>query len=310
MSKLSKADVNETSPRISVVIPTRLRKREIAMRCFNGLVEHTDYPNLDVIIVVNNVPDMAAAKAFLAKWPFTVRVWEGAFNWSAVNNFGAKQATGDYLLFLNDDVEPVDPGWLKHMVRIARMQSVGAVGAILRSPTMRSSTLVSRYRTHPGSRRHCGRHVFRFCSGDEANIAPLARHDHECRGVIGACLLTRRDCFDLVNGFDENLALVTNDTDYCLRLAEKGYSSVTASEAELIHDEGISRSEMAEGDDVNQFWKRWGSRLSADDPFTNPNLDIDKDDWSINRRAVATLIGRIRRQGAGSSASGFELLIP
>ena len=92
------------------------------MRCFNGLVERTDYPNLEVIVVVNNVPDVAAAKAFLAKWPFTVRVWEGAFNWSAINNFGAKHATGDYLLFLNDDVEPLDPDWLKHMVRIARMQ--------------------------------------------------------------------------------------------------------------------------------------------------------------------------------------------
>ena len=267
------------------------------MRCFNGLVERTDYPNLEVIVVVNNVPDIAAAKAFLAKWPFTVCVWEGAFNWSAINNFGAKHATGDYLLFLNDDVEPVDPNWLKQMVRIARMQSVGAVGAILKysnNTIQHAGITISNY---AGANRHCGRHVFRFCSGDEANIARLARHDHECRAVTGACLLTRRDCFDLVNGFDENLAVVTNDTDYCLRLAEKGYSSVIASEAVLIHDEGISRSGISEGDDLNRFWKRWGPRLSADDPFTNPNLDTDKDDWSINPRAVATLIGRIRRQG-------------
>ena len=118
---LSKAGGNETSPRVSVVIPTCLHEREIAMRCFNGLVERTDYPNLEVIVVVNNVPDVAAAKAFLANWPFTVRVWDGAFNWSAINNFGAKHATGDYLLFLNDDVEPLDPDWLKHMVRIARV---------------------------------------------------------------------------------------------------------------------------------------------------------------------------------------------
>ena len=115
--------------------------------------------------------------------------------------------------------------------------------------------------------------------------------------MTGACLLTRRDCFDVVNGFDETLALVTNDTDYCLRLAEKGYSSVVASGAVLIHDEGISRGGMPEAEDVKQFWKRWGPRLSADDPFSNPNLDVDKDDWSINPDAVGTLIGRIRRQG-------------
>jgi hypothetical protein len=93
------------------------------------------------------------------------------------------------------------------------------------------------------------------------------------------------------------LALVANDIDYCLRLAEKGYSSVIASGAVLIHDEGISRGGMAEDNDVKQFWKRWAARLSAVDPFTNPNLDIDKDDWSINAGAVGPLIGRIRRQG-------------
>jgi hypothetical protein len=114
--------------------------------------------------------------------------------------------------------------------------------------------------------------------------------------VTGACLLTRRNCFDAVNGFDENLALVTNDTDYCLRLGEKGYSSVISSASVLIHNEGISRGGMADDDDLKKFWKRWAPRLSADDPFINPNLDIDKDDWSINAGAVGTLIGRIRRQ--------------
>ena len=292
----SRACANETLPRVSVVIPTCLHEREIVTRCFNGLVERTDYSNLEVIVVVNNVPDMAAAQAFLANWPFTVRVWEGVFNWSAINNFGARSATGDYLLFLNDDVEPVDPGWLKYMVRLAHVQSVGAVGATLKYSNKTLQHAGVTISNHAGASRHCGRHVFRFCSGDEAQIAPLALHDHECRAVTGACLLTRRNCFDAVNGFDENLALVTNDTDYCLRLGEKGYSSVISSASVLIHNEGISRGGMADDDDLKKFWKRWAPRLSADDPFINPNLDIDKDDWSINAGAVGTLIGRIRRQ--------------
>jgi O-antigen biosynthesis protein len=297
---LSKAGVNENSPRISIVIPTCLHEREIAMRCFNGLAKRTDYPNLEVIVVVNNVPDEAVAKAFLANWPFTVCVWEGAFNWSAINNFGAKHVTGDYLMFLNDDVEPLDPGWLKQMVRIARVQSVGAVGATLKYSNNTLQHAGITISNHAGASRYCGRHVFRFCLGNEAHIASLAHHDHECRAVTGACLLTRRDCFDAVSGFDEDLALVTNDTDYCLRLAEQGYSTVIASGAVLIHDEGISRSGMPEGEDVNQFWKRWAPRLSADDPFSNPNLDVDKDDWSVNPNAVGTMMGRIRRQGEAS----------
>jgi GT2 family glycosyltransferase len=124
----------------------------------------------------------------------------------------------------------------------------------------------------------------------------MAHHDHECRAVTGACLLTRRECFDMVNGFDETLPVVTNDTDYCLRLAEKGYSSVIASEAVLIHNEGISRAGVPEGADVKRFWKRWKSRLSADDPFNNPNLDLDKDDWSVNPTAIGALTGRVRHR--------------
>jgi len=87
--------------------------------------------------------------------------------------------------------------------------------------------------------------------------------------------------------------VVTNDTDYCLRLAEKGYSSVIAAGAVLIHHEGVSRTGMPESEDIKRFWKRWRSRLSADDPFINPNLDVDKDDWSVNPAAIGPLRGRV-----------------
>ena len=289
------ADTEETLPRISIVIPTCLHKQEIVTRCFNGLVERTNYPNFEVFVVLNNVPDMASARTFLAKWPFIVRVWEGAFNWAAINNFGAKASSGDYLLFLNDDVEPIDPGWLRQMVRIARLKSVGAVGATLKYPNnviQHGGITLSNY---ADSRRHCGRHIFRFCTGDESHIAPIVQHDHECRAVTGACLLSRRDTFQELNGFDENLEVVTNDTDYCLRLGARGYANVISA-AVLTHHEGISRTGIEEVDDLKRFWKRWSSRLSADDPFTNPNLDRDRDDWSVSTSAIGTLVGRIRRQ--------------
>jgi len=117
--------------------------------------------------------------------------------------------------------------------------------------------------------------------------------------VTGACLLTRRDCFDEINGFDENLEVATNDTDYCLRLGERGYSSVISAASVLIHNEGISRGGIAEDEDEDlmRFLERWATRLPADDPFSNPNLNNDKDDWSVDGRTVGTLIGRIRRQG-------------
>jgi GT2 family glycosyltransferase/glycosyltransferase involved in cell wall biosynthesis len=294
------ARADENLPRVSIVIPTCLHKRDLVTRCFNGLVERTDYPNLEVIIVLNNVADIASAQRFLDKWPFAVRVWDGAFTWSGINNFGARNASGDYLLFLNDDVESMERSWLKHMVRIASMQSVGAVGATLKYENNALQHAGITISNHPGDTHHCGRHLLRFCSGDELHIARIAHHDHECRAVTGACLLTRRDCFDALNGFDETLEVVTNDTDYCLRLNEKGYSTVISAASILIHHEGISRAGIEEADDLKRFWKRWSTRLPADDPFFNPNLDRDKDDWSVDAGAVGSLIGRTQRVAEGA----------
>jgi O-antigen biosynthesis protein len=245
-----------------------------------------------VIVVLNNVADAQAAETFVARWPSKVLVWERPFTWSGISNFGAREATGIHLLFMNDDVEPLDSGWLKQMVRLGRIYSVGAVGAMLKYP---NGTI-----QHAGislaNRTLCGRHLFRFCTGREPRIAQAAAHDRECKGVTGACLLTRRECFDAVGGFDETLALVTNDTDYCLRLAERGYSSVVAAAAVLTHHEAISRSGAPEADDVDRFWNRWRTRLPADDPFTNPNLDVHKDDWSVDPEAVGSLRGRVWRK--------------
>jgi glycosyltransferase involved in cell wall biosynthesis len=293
------ACADEDLPRISIVIPTCLHKPEMVTRCFNGLVERTDYPNLEVIIVLNNVADIASAQTFLGKWPFAVRVWDGPFTWSGINNFGARNASGDYLLFLNDDVEPIDPSWLKHMVRLARMQSVGAVGAILKYANNVLQHAGITISNHTGDMYHCGRHLLRFCSGNELHIERIAHRDHECRAVTGACLLTRRDCFEQVNGFDENLEVATNDIDYCLRLGEKGYSTVISAASVLIHHEGISRAGIEQAGDLKRFWKRWSTRLPADDPFFNPNLDRDKNDWSVDAGAAGSLKGRIQRQAEG-----------
>jgi O-antigen biosynthesis protein len=260
-------------PRVSIVIPTCLKDIKIVAKCFSGRTERTDHPDFEVM-----------ACTFLGQWPFGLLVWSNPYTWSGINNFGAKQATGDHLLFLNDDVEPLHSDWLKEMVRLSRIRSVGAVGATLKYP---NGTIQHEGITLANSTEF-GRQLFRFCTGSEPRIAQVADHNRECRAVTGACLLTRRDCFDAVGGFDEELMLVGNDTDYCLRLADRGYSTVIAA-AVLIHYEGISRDGTSEIDDIERFWKRWRGRLPADDPFTNPNLNVHKDDWSVDREVVSKL---------------------
>lgn len=274
-------------PRISIIVPTRLSNEAVVERCFQGLLNSTDYPDFEVLVVANNLNDMKSASDWLGKWPVNVLSWNQPYNWSAINNFGSAQATGEMFLFLNDDIEPLDPRWLKYMVELAARERVGAVGATLFYPNHKIQ--------HAGihvARGHC-RHTFRFLSGTEEEIAWLASHNREQLGLTGACLLTRRDCFLAVGGFDESLPLVCNDVDFCLRLREQGLTSVVSASAQLMHYEGLSRAGMAETEDIMLFWSRWGEALAKGDPFFNPNLNAARDDWSVSPVAHSGPLGRI-----------------
>jgi len=267
-----------TYPKVSIIIPTRLSDIELVDRCFSGLKNLTDYPDLEIIIAINNVRESSSITNYLSQWPFQVIYWDDAFSWSGINNFAAKHATGDYFLFMNDDVEPIRKDWLKIMVNTLSMRGVGAVGPLLKYPN--------------GTIQHLGinfvdygshvRHLFRFCSGTERNLQWLMNNPREVSAVTGACLLTTRECFDEIHGFDENLPLVCNDVDFCMRAREKGYSIVVQPESKLVHHEGVSRAGLSEVEDVEKFLTKWEAVLKRGDPFTNPNLDSTRDDWTVN----------------------------
>lgn len=279
-----------TTPKVSIVIPTCLRDLDIIEKCFSSLLTRTDYSNLEVIVVKNNVANEEVARRFLERWPFKVISWDGPFNWSGINNFGAQHATGELLLFMNDDVEALHGDWLANMVSIAIQESVGAVGAMLMYPNQTIQHGGVYFVNYGGGARH----LFKSCKGTEAQIAPMVNHSRECSAVTGACLLSRRDVFDAINGFDELLPLVSNDTDYCLRLEEKGFACIVAAGATLVHHEGISRAGMSETEDNKRFWARWKQRLESCDPYSNPNIDDWRDDWWLNPKAMGTLNGRVR----------------
>lgn len=265
-------------PRVSVVIPTRVSDEHILRQCLDGLYGCTEGVELEVIVLPNNVADASAAEAFLRQWPVRVLPWQGRFNWSGINNLGAAEATGDLLLFMNDDVVPLEPGWLKAMVDVALDPAVGAVGAMLYYP---NGQLQHGGVWLPWTKGFDGRHAFRFCTGREAGLGDWLAADREQSAVTGACLLSRRECFSAVGGFDEGLALVFNDVDYCLRLRSLGWSSVMAGGARLTHHEGVSRVGMSEAADARLFMDRWEGYLPEVDPYSNPNLDPRRDDWAL-----------------------------
>ena len=265
-------------PKVSIVIPTRLGDENLISQCFDGLERNTDYPNLEIIVVVNNLRDPTAEARHLGNRSFKVVHWDGAFNWAGINNLGATHASGDLFLFLNDDIEPLQNNWLKILVQTLVHTGAAATGCLLKYPNGTIQHSGVHFVNYGGGARH----LFRFCSGDEGRLSWLMNYPREMSAVTGACLLTTRECFDAINGFDEDLPLVGNDTDYCLRLWHNGFSVIFQPAAKLIHHEGVSRQGMSEVKDVERFWKKWAKYLEYGDFFSNPNLDALRDDWTVN----------------------------
>jgi GT2 family glycosyltransferase/glycosyltransferase involved in cell wall biosynthesis len=300
---ISEIGLDEHWPKVSIIVPTRLADEELISRCFDGLESNTDYPNLEVIVVVNNVRDPEAEARHLEERTFKVLHWDGAFNWAGINNLGATQANGELFLFLNDDVEPLEKDWLKILVRTLVSSRAAAIGGLLRYP----NGTIQHSGVHLVNYDGGARHLFRFCAEDEGRLGWLMNHPREVSAVTGACLLTTRECFNAVNGFDEELPLVGNDTDYCLRVWRNGSSVMVQPAAKLIHHEGVSRQGMSEVKDVERFWKKWAKFLEHGDFFSNPNLDVRRDDWTVNSSIEKTFKLRSRSTDHDRSKGRYEL---
>jgi len=264
------------APRVSVIIPTRDRA-ELLGQVLAGLFTATDYPDLDVVVVDNDSRE-AATHALFGTYADDTRLRvlavPGPFNFSDLSNRGADAATGSILLFLNNDVEIVEPGWLAEMVSLALDPSVGAVGAKLLYPdgTLQHGGIVLGVGGVAGH-SHLG------LPGDEPGYFARMVLTQEVSAVTGACLAVRADAFAAVGGFDAaHLAVAFNDVDLCLRLRAAGYRNVWTPHARLVHHESKSRGPEDTPEKRARFeaetrvmQARWEPQLRAD-PYYNPNL--------------------------------------
>jgi GT2 family glycosyltransferase len=189
------------------------------------------------------------------------------FNWAELNNAGARVASGEVLIFLNNDIEAHSPGWLEALCAQALRPEIGAVGARLLYPDRRL--------------QHCGvvlgvggaaGHLFVGLDEAKAGYLTMAVSTRECAAVTGACLGTRREVFDILEGFDEALGVDLNDVDYCLRGQLAGWRVLFDPAAELTHHESPSRGTAGDVRDIVHFIDRWRDSILAGDPFLNPHL--------------------------------------
>jgi GT2 family glycosyltransferase len=263
-------------PLVSIIVPTK-DKRPLLETTLKSIWTRTDYDRYEIIVVDNQSTD-ADAVQYLASLPPRCQVfqWSNPFNYSAINNFGVRHARGEQLLFLNNDVEVIRPDWLTAMLEHAQRPEVGAIGARL----LYADGRIQHAGVVVGINRVAA-NAFRTWPGEATGSLRLADLTRNTSAVTGACMMVPRRIFDEVGGFDEELRVVLNDVDLCLKIRERGYLVVYTPHALLYHYEGSSRGRLHPPPDEKVFENRWSSLLDRGDPYYNPNLTDRHDDWRI-----------------------------
>ena len=255
-------------PTVSVIIPFRDGAR-LLRTCVDTVTATTGLP-VELVLVDNGSTEpetLTLVDTLAARPDVTVVEDPRPFNWAALNNGAARQAGGDVLVFLNNDIEARRPQWLEPLVAQALRPEVGAVGARLLYPDGR----VQHAGVVVGLGGAAG-HVLGGLAGDEPGYGGLAVLTRNCSGVTGACLAVRPSVFFELGAFDESLGLDLNDVDYCLRAIAAGYRVVYEPAAELVHHESPTRGTSGSARDIRRFVDRWQSLIERGDPLLGQNL--------------------------------------
>lgn len=232
------AGLADPLPKVSVIIPTRDGIRHLAP-CLRGLLEGTACPGLEIIVLDNGSRDPATLehlRALAARGAIRLIPADFPFNYSRLNNLGAAQARGEVLVFCNDDIEVLEPGWLTEMTAWARQPGIGAVGALLLYP----NGLIQHAGVVPGMYGTAG-HVFRHMPPHDVPWPHVLHCPRRVGAVTAACLAVQRSLHEAVGGFDERFAVAYGDVDYCLKIAAQGRANLFTPLARLVHHESMTR---------------------------------------------------------------------
>ena len=276
-------------PKISIVIANKDHLEDLK-RCITSIREKSTYENY-AIIVVENGSETKEIFDYYEKLKDDPQIKvvtyteKGSFNYSKVNNFGVKEASGDYILLLNNDTQVITVNWMEELLMYAQREDVGAVGAKLYygNKTIQHAGVVLQLGAHrTAGHSHYGQH--------RDNLGYMGRlcYAQDVSAVTGACLLVKKKLFEEVGGLDESFAISLNDVDFCLKLREKGLLNVFTPFAELYHFESVSRGLDDQGekaarynDESERFREKWKEVLEKGDPYYNPNFSLDRSDFAL-----------------------------
>ncbi|MBQ0058783.1 MAG: glycosyltransferase family 2 protein [Lachnospiraceae bacterium] len=277
------------NPLVSIIIPNKDLK-DTLKRAVDSILEKSTYTNYEIVIAENNSTEQETFDYYkevqAAHENVRVVTWQDAFNYSAINNFAAREAKGDYYIFLNNDTEVITDRWIEEMLGYCQREDVGICGARLYYPDDRL--------------QHCG--IVVGIGGIAGHICHLEKRGNggyfgrvvktqDISAVTAACLMISKKVFDEVNGFDEELAVAYNDVDLCLKVREKGYLVVYNAWCLLYHYESLSRGSDDAAIDEKKHARQMAEAailkshfpeiFEKGDPYFNPNLDYDAADYVL-----------------------------
>ena len=271
-------------PLVSILIPNRDQVDSLD-KCLRSIEEKTDYHNYEIVIIENNSEKEETFRYYEKISSEKIRVirWEKEFNYSAINNFGVRHAKGDYILFLNNDVEIINSDWMREMLSHCQRKEVGIVGARLYYPddTIQHGGIIVGIGGVAGS-------VFVGLPKGYSGYMHKAALQLDLSAVTAACMMMKRRVFEEVGGFEEKLKVAFNDVDLCLKTREKGYLVVYNPYVELYHYESKTRGAEDTKEKVRRFQteieymrSHWIDILKKGDPMYNTNLSLTKWDYSL-----------------------------
>ncbi|CAN5448379.1 N/A [soil metagenome] len=263
----------ENDSRISIIIPSR-DAPELLNRCLATVFSITSYPNLEVLLVDNGTTDLDALR-IMQEHPVRRIDLPGKFNFSCAINVGAREATGEFVVFLNNDTEILSADWLQQLLYYAEQPDVGASGALL--------VYENRTVQHAGvalGMRGTADHTMRGFPLDVDGYAGSLACAREVSAVTAACMMMRKSLFEEVGGFNEHFFTAYQDLDLCLRLRARGLRIIYSPEALVVHHESVSRQKYYDMVDRMLLLDQWEPVIAAGDPYYNRNLNLERGDYS------------------------------
>lgn len=273
------------SPLVSIIIPTK-DKVDLLEQCISSITAKSTYKNYEIIVIDNGSTERESFEYFkkIAAQGVSVIHDTLPFNYSRINNLGFKQAKGEHICLMNNDIEIVTPDWLEEMLSYSQWDDTGCIGARLWYPddTLQHGGVIIGLGGVAG-------HSHKYLPKNQVGYFGRAALPQALSAVTAACLLVKASIYREVSGLDEGLSVAFNDVDFCLRVREAGYRNIWTPYAEMYHHESASRGtedtpeKQARFNGEVKFMKdRWGDAMKRD-PFYSPNLTHDREDFSFAR---------------------------